>query len=265
MKFLNFKLRITLGSTLISFIIRTLPKFKKRVMQNLNLIYPNMTELDKKKFFKIFSNNLGLTFTEFLFNEEYQKLQKIKFDKNSEIKEIKQAIKSNRPVLIVSGHIGPWEAVRALLKRNGIETAAIYRKSKNKFYQPYHHKTIEAGGKPIFQVGRRGTTEMIKYLKKGGVVCMMIDQAISDGRYINFLGVPAKTSFAIANLALKYNALIIPAYAVRNLTEESVQVIIEPSIPLSDPKTITQLLNKSLEKIVMNYPTQWYWVHNRWK
>ena len=34
--------------------------------------------------------------------------------------EILEAAKINRPVLIVSGHIGPWEAVRALLRRNGV-------------------------------------------------------------------------------------------------------------------------------------------------
>ena len=179
--------------------------------------------------------------------------------------EILEAININRPVLIVSGHIGPWEAVRALLKRNGIETAAIYRKSSNIFYQPYHHKAIEAGGKPIFQVGRKGTTAMIKYLKQGGVVCMMIDQAVSEGKYINFMGYPAKTSFAIADIAIKYNALIVPAYAVRKVEKKIVEVSIEPSIPLSKPTIIMRQLNKSLENIVKKYPSQWYWVHNRWK
>ena len=125
-----------------------------------------MSIIEKNNFLKLFSKNLGLTFSEFLFNEEYQKHQKIKLQKCSQITEIMEATDIKRPILIVSGHIGPWEAVRALLKRNGIETAAIYRKSKNTFYQPFHHKNIEAGGKPIFQVGRSGTTAMIKYLKK---------------------------------------------------------------------------------------------------
>ena len=179
--------------------------------------------------------------------------------------EILEAIKINRPVLIVSGHIGPWEAVRALLRKNGVETAAIYRKSRNVFYQPYHHKSIEAGGKPIFQVGRKGTSEMIRFLKKGGVVCMMIDQAVSEGKYMDFMGIPAKTSFAIANIAIKYNALIIPAYAIRKEENEPIQVIIEPSLNISNQFKIIEKLNKSLENIIRKYPSQWYWVHNRWK
>ena len=265
MKFFNFNTRIFISAKVIGFIIRNTPKYKNRVFKNLKLIYPKMSDLEKNNFLKKFSQNLGLTFSEFLFNKEYHKYQNIKFQNNSEITEILEALKINRPVLIVSGHIGPWEAVRALLRRNGIETAAIYRKSKNVFYQPYHHKTIEAGGKPIFQVGRKGTSAMIKFLKKGGVVCMMIDQAVSEGKYIDFMGIPAKTSFAIANIAIKYNALIIPAYAIRKKENEPIQVIIEPSLKISDPFKIIEKLNKSLENIIKQYPSQWYWVHNRWK
>ena len=265
MKFLNFNTRIFISAKFISFIIRNIPKFKKRVLKNLKLIYPKMSDLERKIFFKKFSQNLGLTFSEFLFNEEYHRHQNIKFQNHSEMSEILEAAKINRPVLIVSGHIGPWEAVRALLRRNGVETAAIYRKSKNVFYQPYHHKTIEAGGKPIFQVGKKGTSAMIKFLKKGGVVCMMIDQAVSEGKYIDFMGIPAKTSFAIANIAIKYNALIIPAYAIRTKNNEPIQVIVEPSINIQEPFKIIEKLNKSLENIIREYPSQWYWVHNRWK
>ena len=167
MKLFKYQSRILISSKIISFILRNTPKYKKRAFNNLSLIYPEMSVFEKNTFLKNFSNNLGLTFSEFLFNEEYHKYQNVKLNDDSQITEIIEAIKINRPVLIVSGHIGPWEAVRALFKRNGIETAAVYRKSKNIFYQPYHHNSIEAGGKPIFQVGRTGTTAMIKYLKQG--------------------------------------------------------------------------------------------------
>mgnify|MGYP001401205124 FL=1 len=174
-------------------------------------------------------------------------------------------MKNNQPVIIVSGHFGPWEAVRAVLRKNGLEAGAVYRKSRNIFYQPYHHKTISAGGSPLFQTGRKGTGEMIRYLKTGGIICLMIDQSVSDGHYFDFLGKPAKTSLAVANLAIKYNAILVPAYAVRGKDKASIQVELESPIPITMPKDMTEKVLHGLEKKVLANPTQWYWVHNRWK
>ena len=78
------------------------------------------------------------------------------------------------------------------------------------------------------------------------------------------MGLPAKTSFAIASIAIKYNALIIPAYALRK-NEQLVEIQIEPSVTLSNPTKIMGELNLSLESIITKYPSQWYWIHNRWK
>ena len=78
------------------------------------------------------------------------------------------------------------------------------------------------------------------------------------------MGFPAKTSFAIASIAIKYDALIIPAYALRK-NENLVEIQIDPSITLSNPSKIMAELNLSLESIITKNPSQWYWIHNRWK
>jgi len=66
---------------------------------------------------------------------------------------------------------------------------------------------------------------------------MIIDQAVSEGKYIDFMGFPAKTSFAIATFEIKYNAFIIPAYTLRK-NENLVEILIEPSLTLSNPSKI---------------------------
>ena len=88
MKLFDFNTRIFVSGKVIGFIIRHTPKYKKRVLKNLKLIYPKMSDLEKKNFLNKFSQNLGLTFSEFLFNEEYHKYQNIKFQNNSKITEI---------------------------------------------------------------------------------------------------------------------------------------------------------------------------------
>ena len=261
----RYKPRIKVGSSIIAFAIRYIPKFRNRVLKNLGLIFPNLSKNEKSTFLKEFSQNLGTTFTEFLFNDDFHNKQKINLKDPGKLDPIRSAVKNNQPVIIVSGHFGPWEAVRAVLRKNGLEAGAVYRKSRNIFYQPYHHKTISAGGSPLFQTGRKGTGEMIRYLKTGGIICLMIDQSVSDGHYLDFLGKPAKTSLAVANLAIKYNAILVPAYAVRGKDKASIQVELESPIPITAPNDMTEKVLLGLEKKILANPTQWYWVHNRWK
>jgi len=264
-RLIRYEKRIKFGGSIVSFAIRSIPRYRNRVLNNLDLIYPELTQHEKNEFLINFSRNLGQTFTEFLFNEEFHAKQAIKLTNSDQLGEMHAAKRKKRPIIIVSGHFGPWEAIRAILKRNGLETAAVYQKSKNNFYQPYHHKVISAGGTPIFQASRKGTVAMIRHLKAGGIVCVMIDQAISSGRYINFLGKPAKTTFAIADLAIRYNALLIPAYSIRQKNTDLVRVALESPVPVSTPETMTKKLNQSLTRRIRENPTQWYWVHNRWK
>ncbi len=261
----RYRPRIQIGSSVIAFAIRYIPKFRNRVYNNLELIFPDLSKKEKSTFLKEFSQNLGTTFTEFLFNNDFHNKQKIDLKDPTKLDPISAAVKNNQPVIIVSGHFGPWEAVRAMLRKNGLEAGAVYRKSRNIFYQPYHHKTISAGGTPIFQTGRKGTGEMIRYLKNGGIICLMIDQSVSDGHYLDFLGKPAKTSLAIANLAIKYNAILVPAYATRKKDRASIQVELDPPIPITMPNEMTKKVLHGLSKKVLANPTQWYWVHNRWK
>ena len=88
MRLFKYKKRVIIGSFIISFVIRKIPKFRKRVFDNLELIFPSFSKEDKNKFLKEFANNLGLTFIEFLFNGEYHQLQKIKLQSESQCDEI---------------------------------------------------------------------------------------------------------------------------------------------------------------------------------
>ena len=105
---------------------------------------------------------------------------------------------------------------------------------------------------------------MISFIKNGGLIALMIDQAVKDGKYLNFLGKPAKTSISIANIALKYDATIIPAYGIRR-DDNKIVVSFEKPIKLTNSLAITSAINSSLEARVKETPEQWYWPHRRWK
>ena len=199
-----------------------------------------------------------------MFNREFQKRKNKIIYKKKELVPLLEAKKVNRPIIVVSGHIGSWEAVRAILSEHGLTSGAIYQRNRNMFYERLHLRAIREGGEPILEVGTSGTRKMISLIRSGGVIALMIDQAVKEGEYFQFLGRPAKTSTSIAEISIKYNALLIPAYGIRR-NDRKIEVSFDKPIKLEKVSSVTKEMNASLEKRVEKNPTQWYWPHRRWK
>ena len=66
----------------------------------------------------------------------------IEFNKK-ELTPLIAAKKINQPIIIISGHIGSWEAVRAVLKNCGLTSGALYKRNRNIFYERLHLKAIK--------------------------------------------------------------------------------------------------------------------------
>jgi len=261
---LPFESRVYWGGQVCSLILPLVRNFYERVDKNLKLIYPNWSHQKRKEFIKENSKMIGKSFIELMFNKEFQhRSHRIKYNKK-ELMPLIAAKKINQPIIIISGHIGSWEAVRAVLKNYDLTSAALYQRNRNVFYERLHLKAIKEGGEPIFEVGRSGTRKMITLIKSGGVVALMIDQAVKGGQYFKFLGVPAKTSISIAEISMKYDALLIPAYGIRT-DNSDIKVTFDKPIELKSVSHITKEMNLSLEKRIIEAPTQWYWPHRRWK
>ena len=259
-----FEKKVYWGGQLCKIVLPRIRKFRKRVDTNLRFVYPNMSYQKRKKFIKENSKMIGESFIELMFNREFHKLKNKITYKKKELTPLFEARKINRPIIVVSGHIGSWEAVRAVLKKYGLTSGAIYQRNRNIYYERLHLNAIREVGEPILEVGTSGTRKMISLIKSGGVIALMIDQAVKEGKYFQFLGRPAKTSTSIAEVSLKYNALLIPAFGIRG-PDSKIGVTFDKPIELATVSSITKEMNASLEKRVKKYPTQWYWPHRRWK
>ncbi|NOX74910.1 MAG: lysophospholipid acyltransferase family protein [Alphaproteobacteria bacterium] len=175
------------------------------------------------------------------------------------------ALANGTPVVLVSGHFGNYQALRVLLADLGHATAAIYRPMNNAFTNTRYIDNMNLIARPNFARGMKGTKGLLTHLRKGGAIALLNDQASYEGEVLEFLGKPALTMTSAAEFALKYQALLVPYYGIRQDNGVDFDVLIEPPIPHSDPVTMTQALNASLEKRVRENPGQWFWMHRRWK
>ena len=93
---------------------------------------------------------------------------------------------------------------------------------------------------------------------------ILMDEKYAEGVRMPFLGQDALTSLSAAQLALRYDVPMIPAYGIRRSDGNTYDVIFEAPIPHSDALTMTRAFNDSLSARILADPAQWYWMLRRW-
>jgi KDO2-lipid IV(A) lauroyltransferase len=120
---------------------------------------------------------------------------------------------------------------------------------------------------------RRGAVRRVmRALGANQTVAIMIDQHIqsTDGVYVDFFNRPASTTSALAAIALKTGAPVIPVFALP-LPDGRYRMIYEHPVPLPPPdspdpvRELTQRCTDVLEMYVRRYPELWLWMHRRWR
>lgn len=240
-----------------------LTPLRRRARANLRLVWPGMDEAERRRILRETSRNIGRTLTGIWFNAEFAREAAALRPRGPGLAALREARAAGRGAIVVSGHFGQWEAIRHVLRREGMETGAIYRPNNNPYYEPIFREGIEHGGQPIIAKGRAGNRDLLRHLRAGGFVALLPDQFVKGAPPLPFLGHPARTSLAAAELALRYDLPLVPAFAPE--TADGIDVVFEAPIPHSDAETMMRAFNDRLSSWVTRHPSQWHWLHRRWK
>ena len=176
--------------------------------------------------------------------------------------------KNKKSVVFISGHFNNFELMAMQIENSGIECAALYRPLNNPFLNKLMEKIrIRDICKTQIKKGRAGTREIIKNLKDGKSIALMIDQRVREGEKVNFFGNLATTTTIPAQLIKKYNCDVVPIYIERNNNNYFKMYVSQP-IKIKKTKSIKEItlfLNVVLEKMILKNVDQWIWSHDRWK
>lgn len=254
----------TLGAA-IGAIMRWFPAARRRFDRELLRVFPEMPRAERMKLCRNMGRNMGQTLFEIYHCAEFQTRQDRFTVSGPGLSALEEARAAGKGAIIVSGHFGQWEAVRAVLKARGMETGAVYRPQTNRHYERRLLAGIEACGRPILATGHIGTKALVRHLRSGGFIAILLDEKYAEGVRMPFLGHHALTSLAAAHLALKYGLPMVPAYGTRVGDGSEFNVEFEAAIPHSDSHTMTQAFNDSLSARILANPDQWYWMLRRWK
>jgi Kdo2-lipid IVA lauroyltransferase/acyltransferase len=184
---------------------------------------------------------------------------------------VAQAHRQGRGVLFFTGHFGYWEVQSIAHPLRVAPIGVIARPLDN----PFLHTMLErmrtlTGNHVIYRDG--AIRKVLRALSSNHGVALLIDQHLhsSDAVYVDFFHRPAATTSALAALALRTGAPVIPVFALP-LPRGRYRFVYESPVPPpseDSPDAIrefTQRCTDVLEMYVRRDPSMWLWMHRRWR
>ncbi len=182
-----------------------------------------------------------------------------------------RAIAKGKGIIYFTGHIGAFELMITTMGLHGMPFMVVGTALKDERINDIVVRFRAKHGSEPIERGRE-TFKLIKTLKSGGAVGMLIDQDTRvKSRFVNFFGMPASTPVGAALMAMKTGAAVVPA--IIHLGKDNLQHMeLFPEVEMvktgdeeQDMITNTQTLTTMLEQSIRRNPAQWVWMHERWK
>jgi KDO2-lipid IV(A) lauroyltransferase len=244
---------------------------RRLAIENLRAAFPVRSELECRRIAADMFSHFGrllAVLLKFSTMRPEQMLACVEFEGEERVV---HAHAQNRGVLLFTGHFGFWE-INALVHALVIKPMAVLARPLD---NPLLHDLLESvrtsTGNSVFY--RRGAIRrVLRALETNQAVAFLIDQHMqpADAVYVDFFNRPAATTSALAALALRTGAPVVPVFA-RPLSGGRFRMVYEHAVepPRADNehaiREFTQRCTDVLEMYVRRYPELWLWMHRRWR
>ena len=188
-----------------------------------------------------------------------------------------QTVTANAPrgIVAMTAHFSNWELLAHFLAKHGLPMLVVGREGNNKLIEKRITQPFRKKYGNDTTTKKKAILSMVKRLKSGGNVGILIDQKAGgpNAVEVDFMGKPAQTITSLAMLKQKLDPLIIPFFAAR-VGEGKYKIIMQDPIEYraeeesDEAKKIEKMTaeyNKVMESVIREYPSQWFWMHNRWR
>jgi KDO2-lipid IV(A) lauroyltransferase len=260
---------VWLGGLLGNVAYLVLRRERTRALKHLSLIFRDKGDAWVRRTARKCFVHLGKSLFEVMLADPARLSQVVDFP-GREI--VHKALEQGKGVVYVTGHIGNWELMGSAVAATcplSVVAAPIEPAEVNDLLVDLRGRL---GYKTILR-GRPGAAkELIRIFKENRVLGILIDQDTDvEGAFVDFMGRPAWTPTAAAQMAIKFSAPVLFGYIHRGkdnrhtVTVEGPLELIRTGDQEKDIVTNTALLTKKLEECILRNPEQWVWMHRRWR
>ncbi len=241
-----------------------------RAVRNLSAAYPEKGPAEIAEIVRGMWDNLGRVAAEYPHLSEFNV-----YDPNGRVEvlgveNVDLLREDGKAGIFFSAHLGNWEIVSLGATQRGLPLDRVYREANNRLVEwLYRHGRAAVEG-ALIPKGPAGARLLLKSLKGGNHLAMLVDQKMNDGIPVPFFGRDVMTAPALAELALRYDCPVVPARVTR-LKGARFRLTVLPPLDLArtgdrkaDVAAAMAQVNALIEQWVRDTPEQWLWLHNRW-
>ena len=265
---LPYRALLALGRLLGTMTAR-LPGERRHVAQrNLELCFPELAPAARAQLLRATLADLGIMLVEFAlaWMASDRGIARVAYSIDG-LEHLEHCRKQGRGVLLVGAHFSHLELCGRLLSRR-VGIAGMYRVMDNRAFEwSVLRARLRYADAMFTKDDLRGT---VKYLKRGGTVWYAPDQDMrgKDAVFVPFFGVSAATITATHHLARLSGAAVIPFFHRRRDDGGGYAIRLQAPLenfPGADVVVDTARVNAAIEVMVREAPTQYLWVHKRFK
>lgn len=255
----------TLGRLLGRLLYQLSARRREVVAKNIQSCFPDLTpERQQQLMLDTFqANGVGVIET------AYAWWSSLEFMANkleiTGLEALKQACNSNQGVLILGAHFTSPDLGCALLNQQQPFTVT-YQRHGNKLMD-----TLILRGRARCLGGaieRENIRQVVKELKSGNTIWLAPDQDLGPDRsvFAPFFGISTATTNIGSRLA-KMTKCKVFFFSHQHTNEGKYQLNIQPldAMPGENDEADAALINQHIEQAVRQYPTQYLWLHRRFK
>ena len=246
-------------------------RHRRITLDNLAATFPERSPQERTRIAREVFAHFGRKLIELLWFTGRTREEQLALVEFAGAEHVEAAHAAGRGVLLVTGHFGFWE-LHALA--HGLQVgpmAVVARALDNPLLDRMLTDLRGSTGNVVID-RKGGLRRIMRALNANQSVAVLIDQHIltADAVEVDFLGRPAATTSAVAVLAMRTGAAVIPAFSLP-LNDGRYRLIYERplDVPAADTpdavRELTQRCTKALEKYVRANPERWLWMHRRWR
>ena len=248
--------------------------WRKMALDNLRFVYQDrLSEKELKHIAKESMKNIIRVMSELIV---IPKRPQTAFEKLTITGEehLKKAMSNGSGVIGLGNHVGNFIYMVVGLTLRGYPVSYMFKEPEDKHMRLFLwdlKKTLRLNPIPLHP-RKQAVKKSFICLKNKGLLWLALDQDARKGDVgVEFFGVKASTPQGPAVLAMKTGCTVLPIYVKRKGWMEH-EVIIWPPVDIvntgdkeRDKYANLKRMNESIEKMVLDNPEEWWWIHRRWK